>query len=131
MALAMTMVALVALAMVAAVGLVAVLERACKQLRDRFVGISLDSGIESDAAALECVPGAHSDAAAHQCVDAGRREQTGQGPMALSVGRDDGAGDDLAVLNLIYFEGFRVSEMLEDGTIVVCDRYSHVFAPPF
>ena len=86
------------------------------------------AGAEFDALLLQRRLGAAADAAADQHVDSLVRQQHRQRFVAAAVGTDDLRGYDLAVLDLVYLELFRVAEVLKHLAVFVSNCYFHFFS---
>ena len=95
----------------------------------RLVRAAGGPGTELDALLRESCLGSAADAAADQNVNALLRQQPRQGPVAAAVGREDAGRDYLSVLDLIDFEGLRVSEVLEHFSVFIgdCDFHGCLF----
>ena len=118
--------ALMALAVVVAVGVAAVGEGAGEQGVHRRVRAALDAGVELYPCGGERVAGPAADAAADERGDAVRIQEPGQRAVAEAVGGHDLARDDLAVLDLVDLELLRVPEVLEHAAVFIGHCYFHV-----
>ena len=97
----------------------------------RLVCIPGHSAVKLNSTFRQSISGSASDAAADQRVHLKVRQKSGQGSMAASVGVCDFLRDDFAILNLIDFKLFRVSEMLIYISVFKCYCYPHcVFSFP-
>ena len=104
-------------------------ELAAKISFDRRVRVSRYPGDQLDPGREHVVGRSAADAAAEEDVDALPREEARERAAAGSAGADHLALYDLAVFDLIDLHGLRVSEMLENSSVVIgcCDFHSLSF----
>ena len=88
-------------------------------------------GTQLDSLLFQCCLCAAADSAADQDIDSLAGQKPGQRPVTAPVGADHLGRDHTAVLDLIYLEFFRVSEMLENVTVVICYCNSHAMFRPY
>ena len=124
---AVVMAALMALAVVmVAVGVAAVAERARQQGLHRRVRAALHACVELYARLGQGHARAAAQAAADEGVHAVGAQEAGQGPVAKAARGQDGAVDDLAVLDVVELELLGVAKVLEHAAVFVSDCYFHV-----
>ena len=118
-------VAAVMLVMIAA-GVGIVVEPSLRQCLRRLVGGALHARVQTDARFGKRHLRAHADAAADQRVDLGFLQKACQQSVAAAVGIHDLRVDDAAVLHIVQLELLGVAEVLEDFSVLIGDRDSHV-----
>ena len=90
------------------------------------VRIAGHTAVQLDTCRAECRLRTAADAAADQDFSVQHAQHAGQRAVAAAVGADDLGGNDLSVLNIIDLEKFGMTKMLEDHTVVVCNRDFHI-----
>ena len=80
---------------------------------------------ESDSGIGKSHLGSHSDSTADEDIGMDCVEESCQSSVAVSVGVYDLLADDFSVLDIVEFELFSVSEMLEDLPVFISDCDSH------
>ena len=90
-----------------------------------FIRRSLYSGVERNARVRERHLSSHTNAAADQGIHFCSLQKAGQRAMAAAVGIYNLFADDFTALDVIQFELFGMSEMLEDLSILIRNRDSH------
>jgi len=118
------------LVVVLAHGVGIVLEIPGCQSRCRSVGFSHHTGVEQNARLIQSRPGTAADAAADQGIDLHLGQEARQGPMAAAVGGHHYSVDDLTVLHIVNLELLRMAKVLEYLTVLVSHRNTHGYIPP-
>ena len=93
---------------------------------DCRVGIAFGSGAYLQPRSGKSILGALSHASADQGIYAPVRKQISERLVARAVRVHEAVRYDLSVLDFIDLEFFRMSEMLENISVFVCYRDSHV-----
>lgn len=86
---------------------------------DRIVGLARNSAEETDVRLLQCRLRTAADAPADQNIDTKAFQQSRKGAVAAAHGSDDGGRDHLFVFNFIDFELLRMTEVLENLSVLV------------
>lgn len=94
-----------------------------------FVRRSLYSGVERNARVRERHLGSHADTTADQGIYFGSLQKASQRTMATAIGIYNLFAGDFTGLDVIQFELFGMSEMLEDLSVLIRDCDSHSIVP--
>ena len=84
------------------------------------------AAVEFDSRLSQSILRTHADAAADQRVRLRRFQKPGKSAMTAAVGRDDLLRDDFTILHIVEFELLGVAKMLEDISVFIGYRDSHI-----
>ena len=105
-----------------------VLQRTVRKRLRRGVRGSLHAGIQFDIHLCKRFPSDRSDASADQYVRFCRFQEPGKRAVMDAVGIDDLFLYNLSVFDVVQLELFRLTEVLKDFSVLICDRDSHNIA---
>ena len=116
----------VVMAVVVAFGIGIILQRTlCQSLRG-CIGRTRNPAVELDSRLGQRILRTHADAAADQCIRLGGFQESGQCAVTAAIGGDDLLRNYLAVLHIVELELLGVAKMLEDLSVFIGYRDSHI-----
>ena len=104
-------------------------QRAGQQRLHRLIGISRYAVVQLDSGLLQRILGTAANAAADQPAHALLLEKRRQRTMPAAGGRHNLLGNHSAFLHVIQLKLLRVTKMLENLSVLVGDRNSHIKPP--
>ena len=98
----------------------------CQERCYRLVRVAGNTAVQSDARLGQRHLRAAANAAADQHIRAQRCQQPRQGTVAAAIGLNDLGSFDLTIFRIVHLELFGVAEMLEDISVCISYRNSHL-----